>query len=69
MGKKHKTCWQKHHIYYQDKDGKEWLVRVRRKEHFLITRLSYYKDLSLGAKKAIAMILFDKPTCEENEEV
>ena len=50
--------WQKHHICYEP----EVVVRVTRAEHFFITRLSWFKELSAGCKKAIKEVLKSKPT-------
>ncbi len=55
---KRKEIWQTHHLRYEP----ELTVRVRRSEHFFITRLSWFKELSAGAKRAIRFILVNKPT-------
>lgn len=55
---KKRDCLQRHHIQYEP----EVVVTVRRSEHFFITRLSYFKELTAGAKKAIRYIVRTKPT-------
>jgi hypothetical protein len=57
-----KIVKQRHHILYKEKDGKDWIVTIKRSEHFWITRLSWFKSLSKGAKTAIKHILKTKPT-------
>lgn len=55
---KKKNCVQIHHLSYEP----EITVKIFRSEHFWITRLSWFKSLSAGAKKAIRHILKTKPT-------
>ena len=55
---KKKEIIQVHHISYDP----EIVVKVTRAEHFIITRLSWYKELTAGCKKAIRELLKLKPT-------
>lgn len=59
--------WQGHHLRYPDKDGWEWIERVRRKEHFYLTRLSYFKGFSIGFRIAMLDMLKNKPHVDEPE--
>lgn len=59
--KRKKIVWQRHHITYEP----EWVVWVRRKEHFHITNLQRFKDFSAGAKRAIRYIMKTKPTARK----
>jgi len=49
---------QVHHLSLEP----EITVKIFRSEHFWITRLSWFKSLSPGAKKAIKYILKTMPT-------
>ena len=50
-----KPIIQAHHIYYQKKDGFDWVVNVTKGEHKILTLLQWYtkKRLSLGFMKAL----------------
>jgi len=52
-----KACYQVHHVKYNP----EITVIVTRAEHYYITRLSWFKSLTPGAKKAIRFILRNTP--------
>jgi len=50
---KKKIIIQKHHISYNP----EWIVKVRRAEHFYITRLNNFKTLSRGFLRALLVFV------------
>jgi hypothetical protein len=52
-----KVIWQRHHITYEP----ELIVWVRRSEHWAITQLQRFKELSPGAKRALRHIARTKP--------
>lgn len=59
-----KQVWQRHHITYPD--GKrhppqEWVVRIAKSEHWLLTQLQRFGSLSDGAVQAILYELSMKP--------
>jgi hypothetical protein len=56
-----KDVWQRHHILYLDKDGVEKTVMVTRSEHFYLTRVNFFKELSAGFRQAMRYILRTKP--------
>lgn len=60
---KKKIYWQTHHITYDP----EYTVRVRRSEHFYITKLARYRNLSAGAYEAIFYIISTKPLVHEDK--
>jgi len=61
--KKKRQIWQSHHLCYSP----ELLVRVRRKEHYWITRLQWFKEISPGAVRAIIWELEHKPRIYERK--
>jgi len=60
-----KVVWQKHHILYKP----ELTVMVRRSEHYYITMLQRFKQLSPGAKEAMRYELDKKPEIYYEEKV
>ena len=68
MTKKARVVWQDHHISYQDRDGSEWMVKVRRSVHFIITRLGRYsRGFTMKEKAALHCAIEQLPTVREDE--
>ena len=61
--------WQRHHIRYAHETHEtEWVVRIRRKVHFEITRLQRYKNFTRSEKQALKYVIEMKPEIEEDNE-
>jgi hypothetical protein len=54
-----KVVWQNHHLFYDPLEPVT--VRIRRKEHWHITNLQRFKELSWGAKQALLWLVIFKP--------
>ena len=57
-----KEIWQNHHTCYDP----ERTVRVRRSEHFYLTKLSRFSGFSLGMDLALIQLIADKPRVHES---
>ena len=63
-----RTVWQKHHILYLDRHGKDWVVRVRRSVHYLITKAQRYtRGLTPDEKTALIEAIEQLPTVAEED--
>ena len=65
---KKKVVKQNHHLRYMKDCGEDWTVPVRKMEHYYITCISRFKELSKGAKLALAHIIVEKPDYEWQKE-